>query len=192
MAVDKEKFSGVWNAERVLNVYLILANNKGNKEDLAIRYSQLQSVIKAFSSLVGDPEADVSAVEIDFAGGLYLDPLMTGEQCLKFRRLVQRNILDTSPYFQYQMKDLGKYLASHYFRTNIFKILIRYRSAAQRLLDQTFKTCEYDSEFAQAIGIIQQLYESNIHGANTILEQLICYSSAWMHWISILKIFVLK
>lgn len=174
MTADKDKFSGVWNAKRILRTYITIISKKGWKEDLDIRQDQLNAVLKAYSDIAKGFDNERIYGLSCFGAGVFLDPEMSDEQCKEFEQLLQRYIVDVNPNLKLMFENPCQYLDSVGTRFQMFDILLKYRLDVQKLLDHYAGVLECGGGFAIAIYSTKQLYEPKIKESNEIIDELIC------------------
>lgn len=170
MITDKEKFSDVWNADRIIKTYIIIASNKGGKEDLEIRRAQLEAALNAYSELA--KRCDDNGLRSGF--GIFLDMEMSDGQRKEFDQLSQQIFKDGNICLRNLFTIPSQYLDSVRTRSTIFGIMLEYRLAVQKLLDHYAGVLECSPAYALAIHTTKQLYETGISESNITLDRMLC------------------
>lgn len=176
---NKEKFSGIWNAERVINNYVILYGKKGvDVKDVRIRRNQFASVLRGYleiTGMVGILKFRSSEnYESDFYDGYYLDSIMTKDQCKEFIQIMRSDIPKQWKPYRMSIRKIREFLSSPLSRRELFRSLLDYRCRIEDFLYGGPVTLCCTREKTMVEDKMRFLYGKNILEANKTLDKLIC------------------
>ena len=168
--MTKRKLNGIWNAPRVLNEYLSLANREGSIREIdasdnspyAIRVQRLAAVLKAY-----EKEANLPS----FVSKGFISQTCSEEKVKEFCQLLRKGLHNDELYMHYANN--SKWFDVNRDRDYLFSELFRYRKTLYELESAWSGMLECPFTVSFAIKATKNLYQEHIKVVSDTLDKML-------------------